>query len=278
MIGRVIGVFVSITRITKGIKRRLKNNKANKLCRLQKNPLATINKTVVTTFYDFEADYAGTGKQQPCFATVARILEIEKKHGIHSTYNTVAKLAHDIPDIVKEIHHRGHEIASHSYDHTVLLPLSRQQKKHNVESAKQMFNALGYSNIGHRSPQSAWDFTLVKQLSENNYCWNAENGSEPYPYIIHQTETNKLWRMPVRDDDWYYVRDKMQPKQVLQKWISLVQQARETQSYTAIGFHPWLQASEDKLVVLEEFFAWLAGQDDIAVMPFGEVVNAMESQ
>ena len=41
---------------------------------------------------------------------------------------------------------------------------------------------------------------------------------------------------------------------------------------------PWLQASEDKLVVLEEFFAWLAGQDDIAVMPFGEVVNAMESQ
>jgi peptidoglycan/xylan/chitin deacetylase (PgdA/CDA1 family) len=244
----------------------------------QPNLLAPLTKTIVTTFYDIEGDYAVPGQHGACIDTIPRILEIEKKYAIRSTYNVVARFALDIPDLLLAIRNAGHEIASHSYDHKILRDLSRHQLAENILRTKEVFSELGIRPIGHRSPQSTWTRELMRLLFQEGFQWTAENGRETYPYVLLRDGAAALWRFPVTDDDWHYMRDGLRPTKVLSIWQNLVQRARETRRYTAIGFHPWIETAADRLAVLDEFLHWLSEQDDVQVMPFGRVLGRIHEQ
>src|SRR4051794_32993650 len=69
------------------------------LCASQANPLSSHPKTIVTTFYDFEGNYGMTGATDRCLGAMPRILEIERRHGIRSTYNIVALYAREVQGV-----------------------------------------------------------------------------------------------------------------------------------------------------------------------------------
>ena len=115
----------------------------------------------------------------------------------------------------------------------------------------------------------------MRSLTAEGYTWSAEDGLEPYPYRIYRNAGRQLWRFPIADDDWCYEQDRLSPQAVLQRWKSRIRQARASQNYVAIGFHPWVEAPEERLAVLEEFFSWLCEEDDLQLMPFGDVLNTI---
>jgi polysaccharide deacetylase family protein (PEP-CTERM system associated) len=46
-----------------------------------------------------------------------RLLEMLAKHGLHGTFFVVGQIAKSQPELVRDIHQAGHEIASHSWSH-----------------------------------------------------------------------------------------------------------------------------------------------------------------
>jgi peptidoglycan/xylan/chitin deacetylase (PgdA/CDA1 family) len=247
-----------------------------RVCARQANPLAQHHGTIVTTFYDVEGDFARAGKTAAEVATVGRILDIERRCGIRSTYNVVAQFALAAPAVLADIVRGGHEIASHSFDHSILTTLSRVAIDDNVARAKRIFAELGIDIGGHRSPQSAWDDRLLDALTAYGYRWSAENGVEPYPYRIRQTDSGGLWRFPIADDDWRYESSRYTPAAMVERWQRIVQDAVWRRKYLAIGFHAWVEAEPERLEALEEFFRWLVGLDGVRVMPFGDVARTIE--
>ena len=234
--------------------------------------------TIVTTFHDFEGNYGMPDATPKCLAALVRIAEIEKRHRIRSTYNTVALLAREQPQIVRALVADGHEIASHSYDHSVLADLSPADQLTNIRDSADIFGELGIRITGHRSPLSRWNRALMQNLCAEGFTWTAENGGEPHPYIVSRRGRAKLWRFPVRADDWAYESANMAPPQMLAYWQAIVNEARRSKRYTAIGFHPWIEYNEGRLETLECFMAWLDSLPDVEVLPFGAVLALLDQQ
>lgn len=226
----------------------------------------------MTTFYDVEGDWARPGMNRVEAETVARIIAIEQRCGIRSTYNVVGRFARWAPHLVTEIHRAGNEIASHSDDHSILTRLGRSEIADNLRSVKRTFESLGIEILGHRSPQSDWDERVLDALAEHGYAWSAENGAEPYPYRI-RSGSKPLWRFSIAIDDWAYEAERLPPAAMLERWQRQVRETRGRRTHLAIGFHAWLESAPGRLAALEDFFQWLASEEHVTVLPFGDVLR-----
>jgi peptidoglycan/xylan/chitin deacetylase (PgdA/CDA1 family) len=256
----------------KRVRRRVQRLRCEQCCARQANPLADHPGTIVTTFYDVEGAWARAGMNRIEADTVARILEIERRCGIRSTYNVVGRFARSAPDLIAAIHGAGNEIASHSDDHSILTRLARGEIGANLRDAKGALESLGIEVIGHRSPQSDWDDRVLDALVELGFSWSAENGSEPYPYRI-RSGAKALWRFAVAIDDWAYEAEGITPAAMLERWQLEVGKARGRRTHVAIGFHAWVEAGPGRLAALEDFFHWLAAEEHVTVLPFGDVLR-----
>lgn len=256
----------------KRVRRRVQRLRCEQCCARQRNVLAHHPGTIVTTLYDVEGDWARAGMNRAEADTVARILDIEQRCGIRSTYNVVARFALSAPDVVASIRGAGNEIASHSNDHSILTRLKRSEIVDNVRSAKRTFESLGIEVLGHRSPQSAWDDRVLDALVEQGYAWSAEDGAEPYPYRI-RGGGGELWRFAVAIDDWAYEAEGLAPAAMVERWQRKVREARGRAKHVAIGFHAWVEAARGRLAALEDFFQWLVAEEHVTVMPFGDVLR-----
>jgi hypothetical protein len=254
------------------VRRRVQRLRCERCCARQANVLAQHPGTIVTTLYDVEGDWARAGMNRTETDTVARILEIEQRCGIRSTYNVVARFALSAPDVVAQVRAAGSEIASHSDDHSILTRLKRSEIVENLSSAKRTFASLGIDVVGHRSPQSAWDERVLDALVGERYAWSAEHGAEPYPYRI-RSGRNELWRFAVAIDDWAYEAERLTPAAMTERWRRKVREARGHAKHVAIGFHAWIEAGRGRLAALEDFFHWLVADKDVTVLPFGDVLR-----
>ncbi|HEX6994493.1 MAG TPA: polysaccharide deacetylase family protein [Gammaproteobacteria bacterium] len=255
------------------VRRKLRGLSSGRRCARQADALAGRGRPIVTIFYDVEGDYARRGATRRELDCVGRILEIEARYAIRSTYNVVARFALDAPSLIESVRDAGHEIASHSYDHSILTRLPGSALVDHLRRTRDTFDALGVAVVGHRSPQSAWNERVLDALLSTGYAWNAENGAEPYPYRIRTSRDLTLWRFPVAGDDWQYESEGCAPAQMLERWRGQVQAARGRRSHVAIGFHPWVESAPGRLTALEELFHWLVDDAQVDVMPFGDVLR-----
>lgn len=263
--------------LTRKITNRVKQLYCSSASDRQSNILSVPEKLVVTTFYDVEGDYAIQNMTQPCFRALTKIVELEESLGIKSTYNIVAKFAEEAPQLFRDIENAGHEIASHSYNHKVLTSLNARECRDNIYNTRKAFDSMGLSVKGHRSPQSMWNLNVLKALYDTGFTWNAENGRADIPFhlpvsLVHKNES--LWRLPISIDDWAYEGRAAKPEEVLDMWkLYVSKKLEEGGGYLAIGFHPWVEEPVDRYEVFSEFMKWLSLNEDIVIMPFGEVIN-----
>ena len=244
----------------------------------QRKTLQNYDKTIITLYHDFEGSYAIPGMTKRGVVAAERILDIQAKYNIKTTFCTVARLAEDNPALMNKIINQGHEVASHSYDHKVLTQLSRSEQLLDIQKAKTVFQNLGIKQVGLRSPQSSWDYGIMDQLLVNDAAWSAENGDEAQPFVVARQGKKKLWRFPIREDDWQYEESNKTPQQMLDRWKAAVNKGIKKAEYTAIGFHPWVEFPEERLEAFDAFLAWISALPNVAVLPFGEVKNLIEKE
>jgi polysaccharide deacetylase family protein (PEP-CTERM system associated) len=89
------------------------------------------------------------------------LLDAFDRHSTRATFFVLGWLADRLPDLVREIEDRGHEIAVHGYSHQLLTDLEPESFETDLERALAAIAACGVSEapVGFRAPS----FTIVEK-------------------------------------------------------------------------------------------------------------------
>ncbi len=94
-----------------------------------------------------------------------------------ATFFILGWIAERYPRLVKEIHTRGHEIASHGYSHKAIYHQTQEEFREDIRKSKQILEDLtGEAVIGYRAPTySITDKTLwaLQILREEGYKYDS---------------------------------------------------------------------------------------------------------
>jgi polysaccharide deacetylase family protein (PEP-CTERM system associated) len=95
-----------------------------------------------------------------------------------ATFFVLGWIAVRLPNLVREIHSRGHEVASHGYNHNLCNQQSRAElKKELNESKKLMEDITGSQVSGFRAPNFSIDGDILKIIEDCGYLYDSSYNS-----------------------------------------------------------------------------------------------------
>lgn len=102
--------------------------------------------------------------------SVLPLLELLDKYDTKATFFILGVVAEEQPDIVRKIHARGHEIASHGYSHIPLYELGKKGFEDELRKSLQVINSIIDEDvIGFRAPSfsidpsTKWAFQVLEE-------------------------------------------------------------------------------------------------------------------
>ena len=107
--------------------------------------------------------------------------ENDKFESPRATFFTMGWIADRLPHLVREIDSRGHEIASHGYNHDLCTKLSRRHLETDfIESKKLLEDVTGKPVYGFRAPSFAIDNHILKLIRKCGYCYDSSYNTFGY--------------------------------------------------------------------------------------------------
>lgn len=98
-----------------------------------------------------------------------RLLQLLDKFRQKATFFTLGWVAERYPELVADVHQRGHEIASHGYWHEPLTSLSRTELGRDLQASRDAISAAcGVEPKGYRAPgfsitsENLWALDVIK--------------------------------------------------------------------------------------------------------------------
>lgn len=92
-----------------------------------------------------------------------RLLDLFEEHGAEATFFVLGWVADKHPEVVREIDDRGHEIASHGYNHELLYELSTDAVREDIERSLEAIEPLTEQCIkGYRAPS----FSITNEATD----------------------------------------------------------------------------------------------------------------
>jgi len=93
------------------------------------------------------------GFEQRVRGSTTAMLDLLAEHGVRGTCFVLGKVAEQHPDLVRDIHRRGHEIATHGYSHEKVYDLAPARFREELRRSIDLLQSLtGERVIGHRAP------------------------------------------------------------------------------------------------------------------------------
>lgn len=97
------------------------------------------------------------GPDQPVTERVVdatrRVLQILQWHGVKATFFVLTCVAERFPELIREAHAAGHEIASHGHSHTLLTAMRPEEFRQDVRRSIDILEEIvGERPIGYRAP------------------------------------------------------------------------------------------------------------------------------
>jgi len=98
---------------------------------------------------------------------VDALLELVSRHEAKATFFVLGMVAEHCPDLIRQIHELGHEIASHGYAHLLVKQLTREEFRKDVSRSKGLLEDItGESVIGYRAAEFSVDESSLWALDE----------------------------------------------------------------------------------------------------------------
>lgn len=93
-----------------------------------------------------------------------RLITLFDKHQTKATFFVLGWVAERLPDLIKELEDRGHEIAIHGYNHLLLTEITPSEFDEDLARALEVIARCGIRSqpLGFRAPS----FTMVKSTKE----------------------------------------------------------------------------------------------------------------
>lgn len=108
---------------------------------------------------------------------VARILDLFDAAGVKATFFTLGWVAERNRPAMRAIVERGHELASHGYDHTRVFTFTREEFAADIAKARAILEDVGGAPVtGYRAPSFSIDARnpwAHEVLSEHDYAYSS---------------------------------------------------------------------------------------------------------
>lgn len=244
-----------------------------------------MKKKFVTVFFDLE-----WRKRFDLERTVEKISEILDENEIKAVFNTCGTVVEKFPNLIKELHNKGHEIASHGYAHENFVQLEEMGRLNGVleKTEKLIENVTGERPVGIRSPWFFSDRRVHSTIEKRGYKWTSD-------YNVFRTEVLKKPLVNVSFKTMRYVfftlLSKSRKKEPFKKgnmleipllssqdgelfglvdpsqetpkaWLDFAYQTLKTQFDKSgkvfnLNFHPWLIGTSNRVSVLSKILDYI---------------------
>jgi polysaccharide deacetylase family protein (PEP-CTERM system associated) len=138
-----------------------------------------------------------------------RTLDLLDEFGIRATFFSLGWIASTLPEVIREVARRGHEIASKGYHQRHLREMSEGEFRDDLARSREALEqASGQRVIGYRA--SGWleedDLWALEVLAEEQYVY--DSSVKPFGYRLHHSPemrvahrrrygTRTLWEFPI---------------------------------------------------------------------------------
>ena len=188
-----------------------------------------------------------------------RALDLFDQYDVKGTFFFVGWVANKFPDLVREVHSRGHELACHSYWHRMVYSMTPEEFRQDTRDAvRAIEDAAGVKVYGYRAP--SWSITreslwALDILAEEGFTYDSSifpihhdlygvpNGQR-FPYTHQLKNGRSLGEFPPTTVRWMgqnlpaagggYLR--IFPLEYTHWVFRKIQEDRER---VVVYFHPW---------------------------------------
>lgn len=97
---------------------------------------------------------------------------------LKTTFFILGWVAERLPNLVREIHSRGHEVASHGYYHNLCNQETKKElKKDLIDSKKLLEDIIGFPVHGYRAPSFSVNNEILKIIEDCGYLFDSSFNS-----------------------------------------------------------------------------------------------------
>ena len=97
---------------------------------------------------------------------------------VRGTFFVLGWLAERLPHLIREIHSRGHEVASHGYYHNLCYDQSHEDLKTDLCNSKSLLeDIIGNQVYGYRAPSFAINNDILKIIEDCGYLYDSSYNS-----------------------------------------------------------------------------------------------------
>ena len=101
-----------------------------------------------------------------------------KSNPIRATFFVLGWIAERVPGLVREIHQRGHEVASHGYHHHLASGQDHEEFKMDLRDSRKLLEDITGSKVhGYRAPSFSIDDDCLKIIEECGYLYDSSFNS-----------------------------------------------------------------------------------------------------
>ena len=174
---------------------------------------------------------------------VPRSLEILARHGIPATFFMCGYDAELYPELMREVHAAGHEIAAHGYRHEG-WDLGDEEPELLERTHRILSDCVGEAPVGWCSPSGRKSGLTLPVLRRLGYRYDASEKDEDLPYLaaIDGRQVDDFVILPNNtvslDDAPLYVQGQATAAEALQNWIEELENIAAGDGYVHFTVHP----------------------------------------
>ncbi len=106
------------------------------------------------------------------------LYSINPTNSIRATFFILGWIAERLPNLVREIHDRGHEVASHGYNHRLCVEESSQGLRDDLIMSRELLEDIcGSPVLGYRAPSFSIDRKVLDAVRECGYAYDSSYNS-----------------------------------------------------------------------------------------------------
>jgi peptidoglycan/xylan/chitin deacetylase (PgdA/CDA1 family) len=204
---------------------------------------------------------------------VPLILDFLDRNQITSTFFVPGWTAERWPDVVAEIHRRGHEIGHHGYLHEALEGKTRDQEEEILTgSARILAGITGMAPVGYRAPLYEITHETIDLLRKHGFLYASNLQDSLWPY--RHPGTPELVELPatwILDDGPFFAfglrpnlyRQIFPPSAVLSVWRDEFHGIHEVGGLTMLILHPQYTGRPSRLAMLQTLVDELRAADGV---------------
>ncbi|MGH8617313.1 MAG: polysaccharide deacetylase family protein [Burkholderiales bacterium] len=196
---------------------------------------------------------------------VARVLDLFERNAVPATFFVPGYDAECYPDVVRDIHRRGFEVASHGYLHESWA-LGDEEAELLARTHGILGNLLGTAPVGWRSPSGRKTARTLRVLHELGYRYDSSDKDFDLPYLarIDGTRRTDMVEFPnntsVLDDMPLFRFSATPPSEVLTLWQREFDAIYAEHGYFILTFHPrsgWGSGSPSRVAIIDALIRYM---------------------